>query len=247
MRTESASAARAVAIISLFEGVMHDLDTTRLPIYPRIHQNGSITDTEGAKNIISLRSDKLAPSDKSEAITVIKLINSEILDLRSFDNHSHQLRACSRFGLAINLSAVRSMVGISTSAINEFRISKVHPKRLARCFTLELSATKSMILPSSHKSELPWIRSLIPVERIYTLYLDRNLNFRYLGHNGISNIENQPIATKIKTIHLTTQIDANNLVKVHLAVESLNRHSLPMTFSTMLAKRDPSFTLLTRP
>jgi hypothetical protein len=45
--------------------------------------------------------------------------------------------------------------------------------------------------------------AIVPIEELYTLYVDTEHRLRYLGHRGADNIENQPLLPGVEALNLS--------------------------------------------
>ena len=246
-RLEHLGVTRTLTVAALLDGVMHDLDSTTLAIPARVHANGQIKNFDGTPNAISLRNDSLAPANDSDAITAYCLLTAQALDVEAIDADGSSLRACSRYGEYLSIDPLRTVVGLAPHAIWELRVVQKHPRRLARCVTLKLASSASMILPKSNPSDLSWIKTLVPIRRVYTLYVDRNSTLRYLGHSGETNIENQPIITQLPKLNLSFSISPDKLFSLSAIVNQQARPAYSILATSQLARRSNLFSLLARP
>ena len=83
----------------------------------------------------------------------------------------------------------------------------------ADCLTFQLKFPERSMLPADLSSKQEVI-ALLPIQRIFTLYLDRSGTLRYLGHAAEQNIENQPIADGLSAISHSPKIE-NELTTLH--------------------------------
>jgi hypothetical protein len=60
-----------------------------------------------------------------------------------------------------------------------------------------------MINTNSDIGDSRFATLFIPIEKIYSLYIDSAGRFRYVGHRGITNTENQPLASGPIRINLS--------------------------------------------
>ena len=246
-RAEHINVTRTDTISSLLEGVMHDLDSTTLAIAPRVHIGGRITNFDGTPNAINLRTDTLSPASDSDALSVYSLLTAQTLDIERIDAGSDSVRACSRYSENLSLDPLRTVLALSAHAIWEFKVITKKPRRAAKCVVLKLAATKSMLLPDSTQADLRWVRTIIPITRVYTIYLDQNGTLRYLGHSGISNIENQPIVTRLLGLKLALTVSTENLYILSANIQQYARTPHSFLATSKLARRSNLFSLLARP
>ena len=246
-RFERSTTTRILTMDALLESVMHDLDSSTLAISARVHSAGRISASDGSLNAITSRNDALAPMPSSDAITAYSLLTSQTLDIEQIDQLGSSFRACSRYGERLSIDPLRTVIGVSAHANWEFKVLSKQPRRAAKCVTLRLAPTPSMILPSANLTDLPWIRTIIPVRRVYTFYLDRNETLRYLGHSGTTNIENQPVLTQLKALNLSLTLSPDGLFALNAIIENERRSAHALLATSQLARRPHLFTLLARP
>jgi len=185
---------------SLLSAITREVDEHRLLILPRIQKFGKITLADGSLNPVSLRSDNLKPSIHSDAITSVKIsaLNTLWIVDRDLSTNPLLYYVCPSFPAAFSKDiAIEAdeFIGIGTDSFVELQGSALEwpEKKDKDCLILSLSAVTGMISNLPDPDELPFIASIIPTQKIYTLYVDSKRRLRYLGHQGNRNIENQPL------------------------------------------------------
>lgn len=194
-KTEELYSIERVAVIS--ETLIDELDQHRVNIIPRIHKDGKIKFPDDSYNQIMHAANP--PSLFSDAISSIQLRTFGSLRINQINSHySIILNACHIFP-TLEINQEKSYLGVTQSGFVELIV--INSTFSNGCYQIEAFADKSMIF----KSELSQILNLeyiLPIQREYTLFVDSLNQFRYLGHRGSVNIENQPITSRIKNIKL---------------------------------------------
>jgi hypothetical protein len=188
-------------ISNLFQSVLDDLDSHTFPIEPQIHHNGLITFSDGSPSPIMLSAH--GPVTSSDAITGLKLALDGSLSVRSnkLIGASVQLLACPRFKSNPNVE-LSCLLGIHSLGFIELKIESVSKPNKEGCRTFVAQFGKSMSVPSADSLSAQAVSMLIPIERHYTLYIDRDSQLRYVGHCAESILENQPVLSKIDMLKL---------------------------------------------
>lgn len=163
-----------------------------------IHLNGEIRYGAGALNPVSTRTDDKRPSIESDAISQISLA---IRNALTISNISHvagafSLQGCPKYpGQNITFSDTsRSYLAVGTYGMTEF-IADRSPLGGAtpNCWEFRGMQSDGMIL-EANLPDLNFTRYLIPIDKIYTIYIDSRNRLRFIGHEGLDNKENQPLS-----------------------------------------------------
>ncbi|GEM_PF-2334920 len=215
IKSESSNLYAVSKIGTQISTLVDEVDQQRLNLPPRIHKNGKITYLNGKTNPISLRTDLLKPSILSDAITSISLFGIEALDVEKVDI-SGTLKiyyVCKKFSLiptavavnSVNILSSETFIGLTTTGIIEFIGTATNWGSLTtkKCYVFSLTEIDGMISSVKPVDTTPFVHTIFPAQRLYTLYIDSGGRFRYLGHRGSLNIENQPILEGIDSLRLS--------------------------------------------
>ena len=193
--------------------VVGSLDQHRLLLLPRIHRNNNIRHTDNSSNQIMHAAGNRVPAVGSDALTSLAIATLNTHDVVELTLEANQLLAiaCPRFENGFNGERFRSFLGISIDGMTELRGStrSVRQMRPCREFTLT-SVSKSMLLDQA--DSLANIRVIIPIERQTTVYLDHGAEVRLLTHDGKRNIANQPMFSKVSSMHFSLQPAVDNSI-----------------------------------
>lgn len=173
--------------------ITEDLNTHPLHFLPVIHTNGRIRFSDSSINPVN-RLKNNPPAKRSEALTAYLPDIKQIYIVKSFQNSS-EIRACKLDASTVKYK-YRSFIGVSADSLTEFRGKRSH--YYDNCFNFKLYKQKSMLFKQSASPTS--IHMLIPLKRIYTFYLSRKGDIRYLSHSGSENIENQPLISNVKSL-----------------------------------------------
>ncbi len=180
--------------------IAKEYDQHRLQLGLRIHKNGGIRFADNSLNPISLRTDSLKPDTKSDAITSasIKILNTFTIEKADISASPFIFYGCPKFGKSNQTLPASSVgfIGISTDTTMEF-IGSTTPwpgQSVPGCLIFSLTSTSGMLFKKVTPHTAAFIAAIIPIDRIYTIYIDSLGRLRYLGHEGNRNVENQPLA-----------------------------------------------------
>ncbi len=203
---------------SISETVSRELDQHRLLILPRVHKNSQITFNDGTLNPVSLRTDSLKPDPSSDAITYSSIENIKQLTIKKIDTsvYPNIVFTCPKFNLSKipnnTYESYVEFIGLTTAG--SFNLSGVVSKwdtdACKKGYKISLSSySKSMISELCTEQAFPFLISLLPIKKTYTVYLDVTGRLRYLSHLGEINNENQPLLEGIKKINFNLKKGIN--------------------------------------
>jgi hypothetical protein len=180
-------------ISSMLQWVLNDFDSHRFLINPRIHHNGAITYSDGSPSPL-MKTGVHGPTADSDGVTGLKLSIDNTLMVRSnvLIGSTLKLFACPRFGLK-STPELSCLMGIHSLGFAELKAEKVSKPDKNGCRTL---------LAISEAINVQAISMLVPIERHYTLYVDRHNQLRYVSHCADKILENQPVLSNIKELKL---------------------------------------------
>lgn len=196
-----------IRLESILRQSVQDSDSHRLSIYARIHKWGQITFTDQSLNPVMFGT--LKPSPDSDAISSMYLESQNRLRIieQSFTGQYLQLKACLLAQPSFLYAEIRSFLALSAEGFAELKTESVSNSFKPGCYDLVLQTTKSILIPPCQECAQDNWSMLLPIRRIYSIYLDQDLELRYLSHVGESNIENQPLllSTRLEKILITPQ------------------------------------------
>lgn len=239
------------------EKIMADIDLHTLPIFPIIHKNSKIEFSDGSINPIMTAHGNKKPDQKSDAITSARfnLYSTQTVLSQTTSQAGIETYSCMRFGNYWNQSGVHSFIGIVgsssklielTGKLSRTTSSDKYPGKY--CYQGSLKQEKSMLFSSNLLLEGEVINFLIPIDDLYTLYLDRQHVLHYLGHSGQSNIENQPIIQNLKQINFDSQyLVSNQIFCLRSMISSKKPHPYALVKCNHLGREDLLTFSLNRP
>jgi hypothetical protein len=192
---------------SCLEKIKNDYQKHPLNIKPVIHRGNHISTTDG--KLITFNAN-VEPRIDSNAITYLDLNFDQLFLVYSKSNLYYD--TCAKFANTKNLdSELKLFLGIGLSGYYELQIKSIQKtSQKPLCYRLQLSPQKSLVLSSIKIDQLQQIAFLVPINAVYTYYLDQEQNLRYLSTSGTVIRENQPIYGKIKDLKFS--IDQNFLL-----------------------------------
>ncbi len=236
----------SLRVFHALQRVISGLDSHRFEIYPVIHKNGIIGLIDQSPNSVMSGTATLRPKPDSDAITALKLNHVDALRISECRSSGMELtiKSCYSVAATSHSSSYKSYVGVGNSGFFEFAFLK---KAGGNCPTLELQAVESMSLKSPQHEQLCLIHKLIPIEELYTLYVDNLGQLRYLSHVGPNNIENQPIIGGLDRLSLATKpAISNSLLQLDTSILTKSGRQRNYSFINHLG-RLPIFTYLLNP
>ena len=125
----------------------------------------------------------------------------------------------------------RSFIGVSLNGIVEM-VGRVQGGN-GRCRTLTASAPiRSMLSTTEPVTRLPFVRLVVPISALATLYVDTRGTLRYLSHLGEQTLENQPLADGVHTLRwYTEEVAPARWLRMHAVLA--NRHERLISLVSM--------------
>lgn len=237
-----------VRMRQLLSEMMNEINLHSFSLLPRIHKGGNIRSTDGQANPVLKGTAAMRPIADSDAITYLRLNISQTLEVLSLSAQSSSVYVCTRYSGTFNSAMYKSYLLLSPAGFHESsgKISNVTLANGKYCCDIRLKPVHSMIGQNLLNLDLNLTRFIIPIERIYTIYIDRKGNLRHLGHTGLSNIENQPILERSSEIKIAQQALSNGLTQLTLRTKIRNREIKVMLTNNLPRKHFLDF-LLNRP
>lgn len=176
-----------------------EYDQHLFKIPPTIHRNGQIKFSSGQLNQVSQRTDSLRPAKSSDAITHLDFHFKNKFKIRKIEHAGHHLNlfCCPQFGpstIELPIDGGSYLI-FTTERASEFVGTRTAWGPVSqKCFKITGNIVSGMISGTRPLEEPYFAISLIPIKRIYTIYIDSVGRLRFLGHRGALNTENQPLA-----------------------------------------------------
>ena len=249
-RFHSLSVLRSQIIINK---IINDLDQHTLRILPVIHKNGLLKYVNGRRVRLGNSSSVVRPLQNSDAITYASIDLNAMQEVITWQNTNNSLKifSCSRFNGALVRDKHRSVLGLGVSGFTELVVnwkksgtSNANPNRT--CFELTLIPQDSMISSNGHNSKEK-LYYLVPVNELYTYYVDRQRQLRFLSHSGSRNIENQPIARKFNRLNFQFRAYNADIYCLQASLLKANETSTSISKCNHLGRAENLDFLLNRP
>lgn len=226
-----------------FKKIARDIDSYYLDQMYKIHDKGAVLFADGSQNAIMQSKDQ-TPELNSNAITVVRLKSNNLLGVKELIKNGtvYSLKAClTNENENLQINDIRNYLAISSDGIFETigNLSTIGKT----CASGEIQSTKSMLWRNSDSIT---IAILIPIESLYTIYLNSRRELRLLGHAGEKNIENQPLLMGISTVNIIEKLYQNIFPQFAVKILFLTDKDYQFTVQTHLARTtflQPLFTL----
>lgn len=200
LNKQSSSLRTVIKAHNHFNDIIREHDQHPFSIWPRIHRNGRIKFFDGSFNPIALRTDSLKPDSNSDAITQVSLHikNTYIIHLNQHNGSISTFFGCPKYGsqqvsLPQNLT---TYLLITPDSLLEFEAqNRPWGSSPNKCLEITGQVKSGMINTTMNSTSAKFSLLFIPVEKIFTVYIDSAGRLRYLGHRGTTNTENQPLAS----------------------------------------------------
>lgn len=248
--SEEKSHSNLLRLKQLFDQITTELDAHRFYLPPIISKAGDLQTTEGEPNSINVHPNLAAKPD-SKIITSgeIKLLESQSVQLIKNPLQPLKFLTCPTFEFKPlkPLSSYKSFLGLTPEGMCELTGSSTVWKieNHKTCWELQLEKVSSMWIPSE-PSDACWnVTKIIPIDRIYSIYLSNQGDVRYLGHLGGQNIENQPILSGVDRLDIDLEFD-HSLLRLQTTIKSFGGSNYTFSSQNHLARESSlNFTLNT--
>ena len=166
---------------SIIHETIVELDQHRLELPARIHHAGQIRFSNNTDNPV-MRSRTNPPATNSDAITSAKLAvqNSLIVNQAITLGSRIIFTCCERFAEPFNKDDYKSYLGVHADGVIELTGSLTQLSSAPSCWELNATPEISMIADSSNPDLTGNIRLIIPIDRLYTIYLNDKEELRFL-------------------------------------------------------------------
>lgn len=228
---------RAVATKTalIMTGVVATSERSHIPDLLTITSGSSLTLPHGGKHPVvglSGTSQPRAESDIISALEVDPRYRARIVSSSFTSPDTVRIEACelaSRF----TTSRFRSYLTLGTQGVCQFT-GEVQSTG-ASCVTIDARAISGLIrnTPCPAASLL----ELLPIEREFSVFVDRAGELRLVSHVGMRIIENQPIARGLRSTAISTIFDLSGATFYDLSVTPTSSRSTRFLLETHIARR----------
>ena len=142
------------------------------------------------------------PLAGSSGVTVASPLLTEALygSVISSDGSTVRFAGCALTpAWAPKLSTLKSVLAFGAEVQAELVIREV-TKTTTGCLEFSAEVHQGMMLSAAQAKDLPFIRMVIPLAEVVTLYLSAEYELRRLSHRGSHTSENQPVVMGIQML-----------------------------------------------
>jgi hypothetical protein len=227
--------ATATKTALILTGVVATSERSHIPELLTITSGTSLTLPHGGKHPVAGLSGTSQPRSESDIISAIEVdprYRARIISSSFSGTDTARIEACelaSRF----TTSRFRSYLTLGTQGLCQFT-GEVQATGTG-CVTIDARALSGLIrsTPCPRASLL----ELLPVEREFSVFVDRTGELRLVSHVGMRIIENQPIARGLRSTTLSTFSDSTGAVFYDLLVTPTSSRSTRFLLEAHLARR----------
>jgi hypothetical protein len=187
-------------------------ERNRLRIATTITSGGSLTLTNGGRHPVATIGGTSAPRVDSDILSFIELANLHRGLVRSFKitGMSAVVEACG-LSSAPRPNSYRSYLLLSVSG--PLQVAGDLAAVSKSCVRLSGTILAGLI---SNRAEVPLsVSTFVPIEREYSIFVDRSSNLRLASHVGTRLVENQPIARGIYSLRVTSESHPTGAIIFH--------------------------------
>jgi len=191
-------------------------ERNRLPFAITITPGGSLTLPHGARHPVATMGGTSAPRVDSDILSLIELANAHRGLVRSFKTTgmSVVVEACG-LSSALRSNSYRSYLLLSVSG--HVQVAGDIAPVSKSCVRLSGTILAGLI---SNRADAPLsVSTFVPIEREYSIFVDRSSNLRLASHVGTRLVENQPIARGIYSLRITSEFDPTGAIIFHTSIK----------------------------
>lgn len=208
-----ASALKAHGIIT---AALRSTERDRLNLSVSITPGNNLTLAHGARHPVAAMTGTSAPRLDSDVLSFIDLDNTFRGTVRSSrsSSTSAEVEVCG-LNSAPSPTSFRSYLLLSVSGARQLSGDLRYTSR--GCAVLTGSFVAGLV---AGRTEMPLAFSgFVPIEREYSLYVDRSANVRLVAHVGARIVENQPMVRGIYSIRLSESKDPSSTLIFQLWIK----------------------------
>jgi prepilin-type N-terminal cleavage/methylation domain-containing protein len=230
---QQATATKTALILT---GVVATSERSHIPELLTITSGSSLTLPHGGKHPVSELSGTSQPRAESDIISAIEVdprYRARITSSSFSGTDSTRIEACelaSRF----TTSRFRSYLTLGTQGLCQFT-GEVQSTGTG-CVTIDARALSGLIrnTPCPRASLL----ELLPIEREFSVFVDRTGELRLISHVGMRILENQPMARGLRATTISAFSDSTGAVFYDLLVTPTSSRSTRFLLEAHLARRE---------
>jgi hypothetical protein len=190
------AAAKTIAVVT---GALFTLDRNRQSFAAHVTPGTSLRLPGGSRHPIASISTSSGPRAESDIITVIDLDN----------RYRGAVTAVTISGTSIDATVCGLASRIPSGTYKSYLLSTIEGSRQvvgevapisSTCARLQGSSISGVVSAESAFPSRPL--TFVPIEREYSIFVDRAANLRLASHTGNSLLENQPISRNVESLTL---------------------------------------------
>lgn len=182
--------------------VGNDIDSYPFQIPPRLHRAGNIRYTDGSLHGATQFTAGRAPLESSDALSALRIDTLSAGLILSVEDSVALV--CQRFERGRWGPSRNHFLVVQTSGFSVFTGTVVSHTGRSDCWDVELKAAKSLVVDSSLDDHVPVPGALVlPIDREYTIFVNRRHELRYLSNQGSRIAEHQPIGSGVEELHVS--------------------------------------------
>ncbi len=192
------------------------------------------TNLSGTNHPLTRLKGTSAPRELSDILSVLE--TAPIHRGRIVSSHLNDtivdLRACD-FPVPPNASDSKSLLILGMSGL--LHVSANIPREAQGCIDLQANRLHSIF--STYKPPASSFHTLLPIEREYSLFVDRTSQLRLVSHLGGQILENQPIARGISFVRVKHRLDLSGAIYFSVTVKPIGGPASTTTIVVATTRR----------
>lgn len=225
------AAAKTIAVVT---GALFALDRNRQPFAAQITSGSTLRFPNGVRHPLASISTTSGPRTDSDIITVIDLDN----------RYRGAVTAATISGTTIEATVCGLSSRIPSGAFKSYLILTIEGARQVVGEVMPISSTCARMMGSSIQGAVSGESAFpsrplifIPIDREYSIFVDRATNLRLASHTGNILLENQPISRGVDSISIGAERRSNGVPIFKLTVRPTSGRELSNFIIPALAQR----------
>ena len=224
----------AAKTIGAITGALLALDRNRQPFAAQITSGGTLRFSNGVRHPLASISTTSGPRSDSDIITVIDLDN----------RYRGAVTTATISGASIDATVCGLASRIPSSAFKSYLILTIEGARQVVGEVVPISSTCARLMGSSIQGAVSGTAAFpsrplifVPIDREYSIFVDRAANLRLASHTGNILLENQPITPNVDSITIASARRASGVPIFKLTVRPRSGREISHFIITALAQR----------
>lgn len=207
------ASAKTIAVVT---GALYALDRNRQPFAAQITSGATLRFPNGARHPLASVSTTSGPRAESDILTVIDLDN----------RYRGAVTAVTSSGTSIDATVCGLASRIPSGAFKSYLIVTIEGARQVVGEVVPISSTCARLMGSSIQGAVAAEASFpsrplvfVPIDREYSIFVDRVANLRLASHTGSILLENQPISPNVESMTIATERHSSGVPIFKLTVK----------------------------